>query len=103
VVIGDVFGGSRGDEDVDEVQSGKGSSGAWSASSITSSGEGEKWPEVRARRVMARSSICCEINQKKMSEGGARERGGDRGEEEARGSPAALDSGRNGRWYLRLR
>jgi hypothetical protein len=45
VVVGDVFGGSRGDEDVDEVQSGKGSSGVWSASSITSSGEGEKWPE----------------------------------------------------------
>jgi hypothetical protein len=41
VVVGDVFGGSRGDEDMDEVQSGKGSSGAWSASSITSSGEGE--------------------------------------------------------------
>jgi hypothetical protein len=35
--------------------------------------------------------------------GGSGERGGDRGEEEARGSPAALDSGGNGRWYLRLR
>jgi hypothetical protein len=35
----------------------------------------EVWPETWARRVMARGSICCEINQKEIVRGGARERG----------------------------
>jgi hypothetical protein len=35
----------------------------------------EVWPETWARRVMARSSICCELNQTKNVRGGAGERG----------------------------
>jgi hypothetical protein len=51
VVVGDVFSGSRGDEDVDEVQSGIGSLGAWSASSITSRRERERRLEMRRAEV----------------------------------------------------
>jgi hypothetical protein len=58
------------------------------AQSLASLVDVEVWPEMWARRVMARSSICCELNQKKNVRGGA----GDRGEEEARGSLARSES-----------
>jgi hypothetical protein len=45
------------------------------AQSLASLVDVEVWLETWARRVMARGSICCELNQKKIIRGGARERG----------------------------
>jgi hypothetical protein len=55
----------------------------------------------RSFGLKKRSSICCEINQTKTSEGAPEVGGGDRVEEETRGSPRASDLSRNGRWHLR--
>jgi hypothetical protein len=48
------------------------------AQSLASLVDVEVWPEMWAHRVMARSSICCELNQKKTSEGAPKREGGDR-------------------------
>jgi hypothetical protein len=45
------------------------------AQSLASLVDVEVWPEMWARQVMARSSICCELNQKKNVRGGTGERG----------------------------
>jgi hypothetical protein len=45
--------------------------------------------EARPRK---NTTICCGINRRKMSEGAPERGGGDRGEEEARGSLARSDS-----------
>jgi hypothetical protein len=62
------------------------------AQSLASLVDVEVWLEMWARRVMARSLICYELNQKKASEGAPEREGGDRGEEEARGSPSTSES-----------
>jgi hypothetical protein len=50
VVVGDVADDPGGDGEVDDDRRGEGIPGAWSASLITSSGEGEKWPKELGRR-----------------------------------------------------
>jgi hypothetical protein len=47
VNVGEVLKVPGAEEEVDDDRYGKANLGAWSASSITSSGEGEEWPERR--------------------------------------------------------
>jgi hypothetical protein len=43
---------------VDDDRHGEGNPGAWSVSSITSSGEGEEWPEELGRRWASGEEAC---------------------------------------------
>jgi hypothetical protein len=58
VVVGDIADDPGGDGEVDDDRRGKGNPGAWSSSSITSSGEGEKWPEELGRRWTSANDDC---------------------------------------------
>jgi hypothetical protein len=84
-----VFRGEGEDDDVlrDEINP-----MVTTAQSLASLVDVEVWPEMWAHRVMARSSICCELNQKKTSEGATERGGGDRGREEAQGSLLTSES-----------
>jgi hypothetical protein len=66
---------SRGEEVDDDVLRDERNLMVTTAQSLASLVDVEVWLETWARRVMARGSICCEINQKKIIRGGARERG----------------------------
>jgi hypothetical protein len=74
-ISGDAPACFRGRGEVDGVLRDDINSMVTTAQSFVSLVDLEVWPETWARRVMARGSIGCEINQKKIVRGGARERG----------------------------
>jgi hypothetical protein len=65
----------RGEGEVDGILRDDINSMVTTAQSFVSLVGLEVWPETWARRVMARGSICCELNQNKIVIGGARKRG----------------------------
>jgi hypothetical protein len=72
---GNVLVGFRGGEVKDGVLHNEGNPMVATAQSLASLVNVEVRPEMWARRVMARCSICCETKQGKNVRGGARERG----------------------------
>jgi hypothetical protein len=60
---------SGSDGEVDDDQRGEGNPGAWSASSITSSGEGEKWPEELGQRWASTDDDCIDSLRSRSSGG----------------------------------
>jgi hypothetical protein len=66
---------SRGEEVDDDVPHDERTPMVTRAQSLVSLVDVEVWPEMWARRVMAKTSICCELNQTKNVRGGAGERG----------------------------